>query len=356
MPRCLYRRGLGKEVVQLMSGKKLVYWIEELDTKDNDAVGKKCANLGELLRIGVKVPAGFAITIHAWERFVELTGIAAEIRRIFDKADGELHFPAKGQEVSRAVRNFIEAQEIPEEIASVIRGCYSRLCDRVRIDGTPVAVRSAGTISMPGAMETYLNVRGESEVLRKVLQVWGSAYMYRAVLYRHNHNLSVENATTGVAVLQLVNAKAAGVLMTANPTTGNTTEMVLESNWGLGESVVSGEVNPDRFNVAKEDLNITRIINKKLKKVVPVGTGTVMTDVPDERQDIPSLTDDEIRHLATEGMRIERHFGEPTDIEWAYSSEESFPESLYFLQARPMKPLPMYKDAIDKALDMMMGL
>ncbi|MFC1863708.1 PEP/pyruvate-binding domain-containing protein, partial [Thermodesulfobacteriota bacterium] len=216
-----------------------------------------------------------------------------------------------------------------------------------------VAVRSAGAISMPGAMETYLNVRGRADVLKKILQVWGSAYSYRAVLYRHNHNMTVEYASIGVAVLQLVDAKAAGVLMTANPTSGNTTEMVMESNWGLGESVVSGVINPDRFSVGKKDLSMTRVINKKLKKVVPAVNGTEMIDVPIEFQEVPSLTDDEVTQLAKEGLKIESHFNEPTDIEWAYSTERAFPENLYFLQARPMKPLPRYKDAIDRVLDMM---
>jgi pyruvate,water dikinase len=148
---------------------------------------------------------------------------------------------------------------------------------------------------------------------------------------------------------------AAGVLMTANPTSGNTEEMVVESNWGLGESVVSGVINPDRFNVAKNDLTVTRVINSKLKKVVPAGEGTEIVDLPIELQRAPSLTDDEVKQLAREALRIEKHFGEATDVEWAYSTERAFPENLYFLQARPMKPLPKYKDAIERALDMMIG-
>ena len=149
------------------------------------------------------------------------------------------------------MRELIEAQEVPREIGDVIRGSYRQLCQKTGMNDVPVAVRSAGAVSMPGAMETYLNVRGEEEVLKKVLRVWSSAYTYRAILYRHTQNLSVDYAPIGVAVLQLVDAKSAGVLMTANPTSGNTGEMVIESNWGLGESVVSGIMNPDRFNVAK---------------------------------------------------------------------------------------------------------
>jgi pyruvate,water dikinase len=337
-----------------MKSKGFIYWIEELTKEDNDLVGKKCANLGELSRVGVRVPPGFAISIRAWERFIELTGIAGDMRRLFDEAKGELHIPARGQKVSQDVRALVEAQQMPGELADLIRGSYARLCEKAGISDVPVAVRSAGVISMPGAMETYLNVRGEADVLKKVLQVWGSSYTYRAILYRHNHNISAEYAPIGVAVLQLVDAKAAGVLMTANPTSGNTAEMVMESNWGLGESVVSGVMNPDRFSVAKEDLAITSVINKKLKRVVPSENGAEMVDMPAELQDAPSLTDDGVRQLAKEGLKIEKHFGEPTDIEWAYVAGAPLAESLYFLQARPMKPLPKYKDAIDKILDMML--
>lgn len=338
-----------------MKSKGFIYWIEELTKEDNNLVGKKCANLGELSRVGVRVPPGFAISIQAWERFIELTGIAPEMRRILEGAREELHKPARGQKVSQDVRALVEAQQMPPELADLIRSSYARLCEKAGVADVAVAVRSAGAVSMPGAMETYLNVRGEADVITKVLQVWGSTYTYRAVLYRHTHNISVEYAPIGVAVLQLVDAKAAGVLMTANPTSGNTAEMVLESNWGLGEAVVSGVMNPDRFNVNKQDLTITSVINKKLKRVVPSVNGAEMVDMPAQLQDAPSLTDDEVRHLARESLKIEQHFGEPTDIEWAYVAGVPLAESLHFLQARPMKPLPKYKDAVDKILDMMLG-
>lgn len=333
----------------------LIHWLEELCQEDNNLVGKKCANLGELTKIGVRVPPGFAISVDAWKEFVEMTGIAETMKRFFEEEGSHLDTPAEGQKLSRSVRELIEAQEVPGEIGDVIRGGYRDLCRKTGTKNVPVAVRSAGAVSMPGAMETYLNVAGEEEVLMKVLRVWSSAYTYRAVLYRHTQHLSVDYAPIGVAVLQLIDAKSAGVLMTANPTSGNTNELVIESNWGLGESVVSGIMNPDRFNVAKQGLAITsRTVNKKLKMVVSRGDGTEMIDTPAEMREACSLTDDEIRELARAGLAIEKHFSGPTDIEWAYAAQPSFPESLYFLQARPMKPLPKYKDAVDKILDMML--
>ena len=338
-----------------MKEKSFVYWIEELCQDDNDIVGKKCANLGELARLGVKVPPGFAISVEAWERFAALTDMADSMKKLFTAEEVDISVPAQGEKLSRSVRAFIEAQEMPQEIGEMLRATYRELCQKAGMQDVPVAVRSAGAVSMPGAMETYLNVRGEEDVVRKVLRVWSSAYTYRAILYRHTKNLSVDYAPIGVAVLQLVDAKSAGVLMTANPTSGNTNEMVIESNWGLGESVVSGVMNPDRFNVGKEGITITsRTVNKKLKMVAQKDYGIEMIDTPAELQEGSSLTDDEVRELARAGLEIEKHFGAPTDIEWAYAAHKPIPESLYFLQARPMKPLPVYKDATDKILDMML--
>jgi pyruvate,water dikinase len=337
-----------------MEERGFIYSIEALRKEDNDLVGKKCANLGELARIGVMVPQGFAICVGAWERFVQVTGIGRAMKRLFEEEAG-LDTPSKGQRMSQAMRELIEAQDLPDEIGQAIKSSYRELCRKAGVSQLSVAVRSAGAVSMPGAMETYLNIRGEDEVLKKVLRVWSSAYTYRAMLYRHHQHLSVDYAPIGVAVLQLVDAKSAGVLMTANPTSGNTAEMIIESNWGLGESVVSGVMNPDRFSVAKDGLTISsRVVNRKMKRVIPKEGGAELVDTPVELQETSSLTDDEVRELAKAGCRIESHFGGPTDIEWAYDAGTSCPESLYFLQARPMKPLPKYRDAVDKILDMML--
>lgn len=285
-----------------------------------------------------------------------MTGIAGEMRRLFEEEGKDLRVPSKGREISNGVRALIEAQKVPVEISDGVLEGYGQLCRQTGEPDMPVAIRSAGAVSMPGAMESYLNVRGEADVLKKLLRVWSSAYTYRAILYRQTHGLSVDYAPIGVAVLQLVDARAAGVLMTANPTSGNTAEAVIESNWGLGESVVSGVINPDRFNVAKQELAITdKVINRKTKRVVSTAGGAELVDIPVELQDMPSLSDDEVRLLAKEGVRIEGHFGEPTDIEWAYATGDApSEERLYFLQARPMKPLPAYRNAIDKILDMML--
>ena len=338
-----------------MSAAPYILWIEELRKEDTEQVGKKCAILGELAAMGARIPPGFAVSVAAWERFMEHTALAGQIRDLLTEHQADVESLAAGERVSRAVRELIEAQSIPDELRDALCQSYASLCERTGMEDVPVAVRSAGAVSMPGAMETYLGVCGMKDLFAKVLRVWSSAYTHRAVLYRRKQNLSLEYAPIGVGVLQLVDAKAAGVLMTANPTSGDTNEIVIESNWGLGESVVSGDVTPDRFNVSKNGLQLTaKLLNRKTKMVVLAGTGAELKETPAELQACPSLSDEEVRALARAGVEIEGHFGGPTDIEWAFSAAGPAPDQPYILQARPMKPLPTYRDPIDKILDMML--
>lgn len=338
-----------------MQSQKWIFWFDELCKEHNDLVGKKCANLGEMTQMGLRVPTGFAISADAWARFAQMSGVGEKIKRFCEQHKEEFTAPTKGREASLKVRELIETQEMPDEMAREIARNYELLCQLNGVDDVPVAVRSSGAVSMPGAMETYLNIRGETDVVKKVLKVWGSAYTHRATVYRFQQGLPIDYASIGVAVMCLVDAKAAGVMMTANPTTGNTSEFVIESNWGLGESVVSGIVNSDRYIVDREGMEITdKAINKKLKRVVLGGNKSEVDDMPIELQEVSSLTDEEIMELAKVGLKIEEHFGVPMDIEWAYDANRPFPENLFLLQARPMKALPEYKDAVDKILDMML--
>jgi pyruvate,water dikinase len=338
-----------------MQSEKWILWFDELCKEHNDLVGKKCANLGEMTGMGIRVPTGFAISVDAWSKFMQMSGLGARINSFFQEHKEEFDAPTKGREASLRVRELIERQGMPDEMAREIARNYELLCQRNGVADISVAVRSSGAVSMPGAMETYLNVKGKTDVVQKVLKVWGSAYTHRATVYRFQEGLPMDYAPIGVAVMQLVEAKTAGVMMTANPTTGNISEFVIESNWGLGESVVSGITNSDRYIVEREGMEITdKAINKKSKRVVLGENKSEVADVPVELQDVSSLTDEEIIELAKVGLKIEQHFGVPMDIEWAYEANCPFPENLFLLQARPMKAMPEYRDAVDKILDMML--
>jgi pyruvate,water dikinase len=226
---------------------------------------------------------------------------------------------------------------MPYEMRKELDAHYDELCSRVGTDRIRVAVRSSGSVSMPGQMETFLNVSGKDAVSNHVIKVWGSAFTARAIAFRMEKSMEMERAPIGVAVLKMVNAKSAGVVLTVLPTTGDTSKIVVEGNWGLGESVVSGDVNPDHFVVDKETKAIECNISCKMKMVVYRGLGTSTADVPKDIQNQPCLSTSEVLEIARISLDVEKYFNTPQDMEWAVDPDLPFPENIFWVQARPAK-------------------
>ncbi|MEI8181577.1 MAG: PEP/pyruvate-binding domain-containing protein [Desulfomonile sp.] len=316
---------------------KWIYWFEELGRIDNDLVGKKCANLGEMTRLGMKVPPGFAISVDGYERFMSESGAGEEIRQYVRQNGHLLTNVTKQMEASRSIRKFIESKKMPTEMREELWQNYNSLCLKVGIQDMSVAVRSSGSVSMPGQMETYLNVRGKEELGKKVIQVWGSAFTTRAIAFRIEKNMEMEKTPIGVAVLKMVNAKCAGVVLTVLPTTGDTGKVVVEGNWGLGESVVSGEITPDQFIVDKECGDSECIIGNKTKMVCYHTSGIRTTDVPKDMQGEACLKPDELQEIVRISKQVEDHFQVPQDMEWVIDQDLPFPENVFWVQARPAK-------------------
>jgi len=316
---------------------KWIYWFEELGSEDNDRVGKKCANLGEMTHLGLRVPPGFAVAVDGYERFMEETGAGDEIRG-FVRANQEGLHKVEGQlEASRVIRGIVESRDMPKAMREELEDNYARLRLRVGIDQLPVAVRSSGAVSMPGQMETYLNVVGKRDLVRKVIRVWGSAFTTRAIAFRVEQGMEMEKAPIGVAVLKMVNARCAGVCLTVLPTTGDTSKVVVEGNWGLGESVVSGEITPDQFIVDKECGDVQCTIGEKNKMVCYHSTGTCLREVPREMRSRPCLDTLELKELVRIAAHVEEYFGAPQDMEWVLDDDGVFPHNLYWVQTRPAK-------------------
>ncbi len=323
---------------------ELVIWFENLRKTDIPLVGGKNANLGEMMNVGIPVPPGFAITAYAYKRFIEDAGIANDIFRILKEAIRDSSEPKHFEEASRKIRALIESTPVPRNIENAIREAYRELCRRLGLDKVPVAVRSSATAedlpdaSFAGQQETYLNVVGEDEVLEKTVKCWSSLFTPRAIFYRIQKGFAHERVLISVGVQKMVNAKAAGVMFSINPVTGNPNQIVIEGNFGLGESVVSGAVTPDEFIVDKQTMKIVgrRIATKKVMTVQDPATGrTVQVEVPPEKQNMPCLTDEEVLKLAELAAKIERHYGKPQDIEWAVDADLSFPSNIFIVQARP---------------------
>ena len=195
-----------------MSSDKLIYWFEELGEEYNDIVGKKGANLGEMVKMGLPVPPGFAISIDMYLKFIHETGADEKMSRYIE---GMVELKDRGislfEEISKAIQAMINENELPPPIKDPISSHYQELCEKVGIEDMPVSVRSAGTESRPGLFETYLNVRGVEDVLEKVKKVWASAYTTRAVAFRINKGLPVLGDELGVAIPKMVNARSSGI-------------------------------------------------------------------------------------------------------------------------------------------------
>lgn len=342
-----------------MSFGKLIFWFEEIGKEYNYIVGKKCANLGEMIQMGLPVPPGFAISTDMYRRFMLETGTSLELSRYLVNM-GEL----KGMEItaidkmSQAIQDMIESKRMPKGIEKEITGTYEQLCHRVGIPDVAVSVRSAGTESRPGMFETYLNIRGAKEVLEKVKKVWASAYTTRAIAFRINKGLPVIGDELGVAILKMVNACSAGIGFTVDPVTGDTSKVVIESNWGLGEGVVSGEGSVDRFVVDKQTMEIAeRAVGKKMKQVVNKSKGAEWDEVPLDKQSLPCLNDDEIKEVARLTKVLEERLGCPQDVEWAIDSDFRFPQNVFLLQTRLAKvAIRTPGSATDGIIDLMAKL
>ncbi|MCW4004197.1 MAG: phosphoenolpyruvate synthase [Candidatus Bathyarchaeota archaeon] len=324
--------------------KELVLWFDDIRNTDVPIVGGKNASLGEMINAGLPVPPGFAVTAHSYEKFILEKKIAEKIYKILKETITDPNDPKQYDTASKKIRALIEKTPIPKAIEKAIKQAYLDLNKRLELEDMFVAVRSSATAedlpdaSFAGQQETYLNVKGVDDLLAKVVKCWSSLFTPRAIFYRNEKGFAHEKVFISVGVQKMVNSRAAGVMFSINPVSGNHDEIVIEGNYGLGESVVSGAVNPDDFVVDKNTLQIKerRISRKTIKYIRDPKTGkTVHLDVPEAEQKVTCVSDKEIIFLAELAKRIEKHYGKPMDIEWAIDQDLSFPQNMMLVQARP---------------------
>jgi pyruvate,water dikinase len=323
------------------------------------------ARLGQLASAGWRVPDGYAITAGALEGWLP-TPARSELHRLFSS-------PATGPaslRLSQQARELIEGQSLPSWLADAVADAHARLAARTgRGSSLAVAVRSSAVgedghaASFAGQYETYLGVSGTDEVLRHIVKCWASGYSAHALDYRRRFGGSgpLRARDLAVGVLELVDARSAGVAFTLDPVTGDRGRLVVEANWGLGESVVSGQVTPDYWTVERDSGRILerRTSGKLVWSVLADagaagddagsaggipgagstgeagGRGTVLAPLPAELAQAPCLTDDEVRYICQQAAAIEAAEGTPQDVEWAIARDLDVPDSVYFLQHRP---------------------
>jgi pyruvate,water dikinase len=318
-----------------------VSWFPDLTLADRLGVGGKGASLGELTRAGVSVPPGFVVTTGAFEDFLNDSDTANDIRCEIAALDPQ--DIAHVADVSKRIRQRIRNARVPETIEETIAVNYRNLSQNGI--GCAVAVRSSATCedsenaSFAGLQDTYLWVRGKEQLLDRVRACWASLYNSESIVYRRRLEFPEDQISMGVVVQQMVDAVCAGVMFTRSPTTGDKSVIVIEGSWGLGSSIVSGEVTPDRFVVNKVtgEINKRDISTKTVEHIAdPSGSGVLEQAITDERREAPCMTEESIRQLWQIARIVEQHYSSPQDIEWAICHDrETTDQTVYLLQSRP---------------------
>ncbi|RJR48445.1 MAG: hypothetical protein C4576_08430 [Desulfobacteraceae bacterium] len=332
-----------------------IFMMEELGKEFNDLVGKKCANLGEMAKIGLRVPPGFSLSLEAYRRFMTETGAQREIAEYLAGLSHNFENIRQFEEAGVELRRIVESREPPDDLKEDILRCYREMCRRCNVEKLAVSTRSAGAASHPGQFETYLNVVGETDLIQKIVKVWASTFNARSLSARKRVGLPLESDPIGVAVIKMVNARSAGVLFTADPNTGDRSRMMIEANWGLGESVVGGEAMPDVYILNKESLGIIdRRMGSKKRRIVFKDVGVEELETSPEESNSFCLSDDEVMEIGRLGKILESHFGHPQDAEWAVDRDLTCPYSVVLLQTRNAV-IAEQKKPVDRILDLMMS-
>jgi len=310
--------------------------------KDSVAlVGGKNASLGETMNVGesVQVPPGFAVTTDFYEAFLEEQDLTEYIKERLAEVDFDDDNSVAA--ASKEVRDRIEAAEFPDFLRAELKEAWDQLQADDPSGKLEVAVRSSATAedlpdaSFAGQQDTYLSVREFDQVERRTKHCMASLFTARAITYRQEHGFDHDEVLISVGIQKMVEARTSGVMFTVNPANGDRSKVRIESNWGLGESVVSGAVTPDSFLVDKPVYKIVdREIKEKNVMTVPTDAGTEEVTVEEDKKDVPSLTADEIIKLTDIAKAIEEYYSEPQDIEWAIE-ENGDEKQFYILQSRP---------------------
>jgi pyruvate,water dikinase len=307
------------------------------------------ARLGQLAADGWRVPDGYAVTAGALDGWLPAE-VRGELDRLLAAAPADRHGPGHGEltELASRARALVESQPLPARLADAVADAHARLQARTG-HGTAlrVAVRSSAVsedghaASFAGQYETYLGISGLADVLAHVRRCWASGFSAHALAYRRRlggaapagpHDLAV-------GVLELVDARSAGVAFTLDPVTGDRGVCVVEGNWGFGESVVSGQVSPDHWTVdrASGRVRSARTGAKRTWAVLSPADGRVtLSPLPDDLAGQPCLSEEEVRYICERAAAIESAAGGvPQDVEWAVARDVPFPASVFFLQHRP---------------------
>jgi pyruvate, water dikinase len=316
-----------------------VIGLDQIGKDDIKIAGGKGANLGQMIKFGIPVPSGFVVTTSSFDTLIQINNLENQIDQIIKNTD--VDNTTELLKASKTIKKIIISCRMPFEIESKIIESYKNLSEKDHEYDTDVnypnkrdilcAIRSSATAedlptaSFAGQQASFLNVNGREELIESVKKCWASLFEPRAIFYRSKHGFS--KASIAVIVQKMVNAQKSGIMFTIDPTTGDDT-ILIESTWGLGESIVGGEVEPDSYKVSKAELEKgarqeaimeVKISQKTKMRFYDYTLNTnVEVNVPENKANAQVLTKDEILKLAEYGIMIEKYYrDQPQDIEFA---------------------------------------
>ena len=325
-----------------MTIERYILELEVISERDVSLVGGKAAKLGEMNKKGFRIPDAFVITTDAYTNIIEKGTLQTEISQALSAIDYDS--PETIKAASERITGAILSLNIGEDILKAIIMAYDKMGQ------ARVAVRSSATAedlaeaSFAGQYETFLNIKGEGNLLDNVKNCYSSLWTPRAIAYRHSKEIPHEAVRIAVLVQSMVDAEKAGVLFTDDPTGTPRTQMIIESNFGLGESVVSGLASPDRYIVSRKDhpeYKDHKVLSTEIgtKDVIirsdSTSTGVSTSSVSADISQSSSLSDDEALSLAEIGTSLEKLFKGPQDVEWAIDDDGN----IHILQSRPITVL-----------------
>ncbi len=317
-----------------MSKSKFVVRFNEVGKEDTSLVGGKGANLGEMVQAGFPVPDGFIVTVNAYYHFIKENNLTTKIKNLlktanFDQADSLV-------QVSHYIKQLIMKSEMSEELIQEIFTSYRSLGGIFK--DALVAVRSSATAEdLPGAsfagqQETYLNVRGEANVVLKIKEAWASLFNARAIFYRHEQKFDHFKVGIAIPVQRMVESDKSGIMFTIDPVTNDKSKIVIEAIFGLGELIVQGAVTPDHYEVDKKEMKVlVKTPAYQIRLMKKVGTNNKEIKLTKSQGSKQKISEKHILELAELGKKLEKHYFFPQDSEWAIEKNK-----VYIVQTRPI--------------------
>ena len=329
-----------------------VKWFSELNKNSGSVAGGKGANLAEIYNLKINVPPGFVVTAQAYDYFIKKSKIADRIKLLLEKIDYEN--TEQLDNITSEIRALIEGASFDEPLKEELIEAYETLgADDSDLDVLDrnselpfVAVRSSATTedlaeaSFAGQQDTFLNVKGESQLIEKIKKCFASLFTQRATYYRNKKGFKHEQASLAVVVQRMINSDKSGVIFSKNPST-KSDNVVIEAVFGLGEGIVSGRISPDNYVVSRDfEIEEKKIGVKKIAITRNDEGNTEIVKLKDEKSKQQVLSEYEIKILSQIAVNLEEHYKKPQDIEFAIENKE-----IYIVQTRPITTLEHRVDA-----------